>query len=626
MTTKKISNTKIKLDTETEQSKPVRKRFYAIMLLLPIIILVGFEWGLRITGFGHSYALFIPAMGAEGYLQPNPELIKRYFHQPELAPNVSPDTLLFKQSKSNDSFRIVVMGGSTAAGFPFGRFGSMTGQLQTRFKRLYPDKNIEVISTAMASVNTYTLLDITPEIIEIKPDLVVVYAGHNEYLGVMGVGSVYAGKGSRAANLLFLKVKEWRLFQLVEWAYYALIGPSPSALDSASNSHTLMAKVAENKNISLDSPLFKAGIEQFEQNLALILAQFEQAKVPVLIGTLAANEAQQKPFVSAPVLDFSDINKTLQTDIELAKNQLKALIVQYPYSADPEFKLATLYQSQANIPQALQHFIQASDKDLLRFRAPSIFNAIIRQQAKAFNANIVDSQDFLRQHNNGLIDNSIMYEHLHPNKLGYFLLTEAFVEQIINAKLIASQPELVSEKQAWLDVPLTDVDIINADFKIRNLLADYPFSASPQKVEFGPITSAEQQLTISWIKGKPWLEVQQALLSTYQQNKDLPQAAKVAGILFDALPQKADIAQIASKLYRDNQDFTLAYYYARKAHELESQNISYLLTLAQMQYQTKRLDKAISSLEQVLGLSPAHKEAQYYLQQLTALKNRHDSE
>jgi lysophospholipase L1-like esterase len=625
MTTKKTQPPQYKPEIKTEPDRPIKKRFYLIMLLLPILIIASIEWGLRLAGFGHSYPLFIPAMGAEGYFQPNPELIKRYFHRPELAPNVSPDTLLFKPTKQQDTFRIVIMGGSTAAGFPFGRFGSLTGQLQARFKRLYPDKNIEVISTAMASVNTYTLLDITPEIIEIKPDLVLIYAGHNEYLGVMGVGSEYAGKGSRAANLLFLKVKEWRLFQLVEWAYYSLFDTHQQALNADSNSHTLMAKVAKEKNISLDSPLFNAGIEQFEQNLALILAQLKQAKIPVMIGTLASNEAQQAPFASAPLLDLTSINNTLQSDIESAKTQLEQLITEAPNAAVPEYKLATLFQRQANIPLALQHFIQASDKDLLRFRAPSVFNEIIRQQAQKFEVNVVESQAFLRQHNGGLIDNNLMYEHLHPNKLGYFLLSEAFVEHIVSTNLIGPQPIIVTEKQAWLDVPLSEVDIINADFKIQNLLADYPFNTSGHKVEFGPVTNVEQQITLSWLKGKPWLEVQQELLNTYQHNKDLPQAAKIAGILFDALPQKAQIAEIASKLYRDTQDFTLAYYYARKAHELDPQNIHYLLTLAQMQYQTQRLDPAIKSLEQVLHLSPGHKEAQYYLQQLTTQKNRYDN-
>ena len=177
------------------------------MLLLPFIILLLVEGVLVVTNFGHSYPLFIDKVSQDKsvkYLQPNPDIIHRYFSEPRFAPNVSPDTVYFSKQKVRGSFRIVIQGGSTAAGFPYGRWASLQGMLEQRFKRLYPHKNIEIINTAMAAVNSYTLLDFTDEIIAQQPDLVLIYAGHNEYLGIMGVGSAIAGKGGRLATLLHL--------------------------------------------------------------------------------------------------------------------------------------------------------------------------------------------------------------------------------------------------------------------------------------------------------------------------------------------------------------------------------------------------------------------------------------
>ena len=79
----------------------------------------------------------------DGYLRTNPDILKRYFSHPSLAPTISPDSFYFKEEKEADSFRIVVQGGSTAAGFPYGQTGSIAGMLHQRFKRLYPDKKIE---------------------------------------------------------------------------------------------------------------------------------------------------------------------------------------------------------------------------------------------------------------------------------------------------------------------------------------------------------------------------------------------------------------------------------------------------------------------------------------------------
>lgn len=601
------------------EPKPVPKRFYLFILILPFLLLLALEGILRLSGFGHTYPLFIPAAGIPGYMQPNPELIKRYFHRPELAPDVSPDTVLFKQVKEPDSFRIVIQGGSTAAGFPFGRFGSPTGQLQTRFKRLYPDKNIEIISTAMASVNTYTLLDTVQEIIAIQPDLVLIYAGHNEYLGVMGVGSIYAGKGGHSVNLLFLKLKDLRLLQLIEWLYYsvndALNIQSPATEEN--DARTLMAAVAKEKNIPLNSPLFKAGLIQFENNLGLILQQYQQAKVRVLIGTLAANEADQKPFASAPSLDFTEVNLALHNNaLPEAQSLLTELIAQHPDAAEPHFLLANSLRQQGRIALALEHYSAAQDRDLLRFRAPSHFNQIIRQQAALYAATLIDSQAYMRQRNRGLIDNNLMYEHLHPNQHGYFLLAEAFIQQIVNSQLIADKTQDVSLQQAWQDMPLSQVDLLYADYKIKHLLADYPFTSPAVPVSFGEVTTFAEQSALNWVQGQSWLQVQQELLKHYQQTNNLAKAAKTAGILFDALPHQSQIAQLASNLYRDNQDFILAYYHVRRAHELEPDNLSYLLNLAQMLFELQREDEAIIQLKAVLKLEPEHAKAQFYLDQL----------
>jgi len=62
--------------------------------------------------------------------------------------------------------------------------------LKHRLSHTFPNKNIEVINTGITAVNSYTLWDLTDDIIEQKPDLVIIYAGHNEYYGALGVGSI----------------------------------------------------------------------------------------------------------------------------------------------------------------------------------------------------------------------------------------------------------------------------------------------------------------------------------------------------------------------------------------------------------------------------------------------------
>ena len=610
-------------------AKGPRIVFYIIAVFLPVFILLLLESALRLADYGRVYPLFVQAKGIPDYLTPNPELIKRYFHRPELAPTVSPDTLLFRQHKADDSFRIVIQGGSTAAGFPFGRFAAPTGMLQTRLKRLYPEKDIEIISTAMASVNSYALLDMVKEIIEIQPDLVMIYAGHNEYLGVMGVGSVYAGKGGRGANLLYLKLKEIRIFQLLQQGYYAIFSPSETETISQATgkSHTLMAKVAKEKNIPFNSPLYRSGIEQFAGNLKMILSQYQAAGIPVMLSTLAANEADQRPFSSSGDIDLGPLTQALaKGTINQAIAMGEALVQKNPNSADAHFYLAKSLQSanqtnQDNQAQrALKHFTLANDLDLLRFRAPSEFNTIIRKLAPNYGAILVDAQAFIRQNNqSGFIDGGVMYEHLHPNQRGYFLLAEAFVQQLVAGKYLADKANDVSSEQAWQDIPLSEVDRIYGDFKIKKLTSDYPFTETPAatNIQFQSSGTFESTTAEKRIRGEAWLSIQQRLLSHYQKQHKLPEAAKIAGVLFDALPHRGQIASVAALLYRDIQDFGMAVYYARKASGLEPQNLSYKMTLAQLYYRNQQLNKAITILQQVLSIEPSHQKAKFYLTQLS---------
>ncbi len=156
---------------------------------MPLLVFGVAEVALRTAGIGALEPLFVPVPQATGYLQPNPAVVQRFFPDPRDAPDVSIDTTWFPEQKLPGTLRIFVQGESSAAGFPYGRWASPAALLQQRLQRAYPDREVEVIGTGMAAVTSYVLLDVADEIIAMQPDAVVVYTGHNEYLGIGGVGS-----------------------------------------------------------------------------------------------------------------------------------------------------------------------------------------------------------------------------------------------------------------------------------------------------------------------------------------------------------------------------------------------------------------------------------------------------
>ncbi|MDT0594457.1 SGNH/GDSL hydrolase family protein [Glaciecola petra] len=595
--------------------------FYAIACLLPFVIIALLELSLRIFSYGKVYPLFVPSEQFNQYVQPNPELIKRYFPATENIPRVAPDTFLFKHNKEKDTLRIVTMGGSTMAGFPYGRFGSVAGMLKQRIKASQPELEVEIISVAMSSINTYTLLDITDEVIAIEPDIVLIYTGHNEYLGVMGVGSIYAGSGGHASNLLFLKLKEFRLYQLIQNFYHRFVSKKKQT-DNLNQQNpidaqrTVMAQVAKNKAIIYNDETFTAGVHQFEQNLSMILAAFNSAEIPVFLSTLVANEKDQAPFASAAAnrsqtndkTRLSELSESLKRKSTPVRQDDIAIAESAKY-ADYFYQLAERFYHSNDVKSAHGYYVKALDYDVLRFRAPSRFNTIIRKLSADFNVKLVDSYAFMHgQTSDGIIGNSLMLEHLHPNKKGYFLLAEAFF-QALNKYKVLSSSYVIKTDDAFKTNPLTKADEIYANYKIAQLTSDYPFVDRKKPVPFPKATDPVNSIAISRIKGTSWIETQKTLLDYYQSSREFERAANIAGILYDAIPEQTDMARLASLLYLRADKLPLAKYYALRASAEKPNNTNYRLSLAEVFFKLGDTQRTIEELDQVIKMEPNNKRA-----------------
>lgn len=583
-------------------------RFYLILISLPFIILLFIEFALRLSSFGHEYPLFIDKNTTKNqkssYLQPNPKVINRYFSSEDLAPNVSPDTVYFKKIKNKESFRIFIQGGSTAAGFPYGRWASLQGMLEQRFKRLYPNKEVEIINTSMAAVNSYTLLDFVDEIIEQQPDLVLIYAGHNEYLGIMGVGSAFAAKGGRFSTMLHLQFKNWRLYQFLQKIFYQTFSnPEPSII----NNSTLMSQVAKEKEIELGSDLYQLGIDQFRNNMSIILEKYNDAKIPVVIGNLVSNESGQIPFSSVGKVDWDDYKDQITNDN--APRELGRLekLLSRVKNAETYFKLALNLERLGRFRDAKRAFVQAKDYDLLRFRAPSQFNNIIENLAKKYNAKFVDVQSMFNEHSkNSIIDNELILEHLHPTIDGYFLLSEAYLALINKNMILGERPLLYSQEKARLDIPVSTVDRLYGEFVISKLMNDFPFTLNlkteHKQIQLPSAKDFEQQALIHRIEKLDWLQIQNDLLVHYQQSKEIHEAARIAGAISTAMVENHNAYYVAGQLYQQLSDWSMASYYHKKAVQLEDENVRYLLALSQDYFLLKNYPLSLELLIKANGL------------------------
>lgn len=587
-----------------------RLAFHLVALAIPVLFFILLELGLRLVDYGAEYPLFVPLPEQPLYLQPNPEVVKRFFANPAAAPDISIDTSYFLAKKPTDGLRIFVQGGSSAAGFPYGNHASPAGMLRKWLQLSFPGRTVEVVNTAMSAVNSYTLLDFADEIIAQQPDAVLIYAGHNEYLGILGVGSTFRYTSSPILTRTILWLRSIRTYQLLQNTY-ATLRPADTP-----SSGTLMANIAGHRSIRHGSALYRQGVEQYSSNLQRLLTRYRAANIPVYIATLASNEKDQPPFNGEP--DPSDpvwqsrlaaiqtqpggpqLPEDLESAIQLARD--------YPEAALAWYRLGRVQMASGDAA-ARAALLRAIDVDRLRFRAPGEFNEVIARLAGQYGATLVPVQQRLLEASPIAIGHELMLEHLHPNLDGYRLMAFAFYRG-----LAAGQPgwgwsSIIDPDTAAATQPVSRIEKLHGEYRVARLLHDWPFVTEKITYQPMPPQDVEQRIAQDWLFGRlSWIEAMNQGLVHTQQTNDYDEAARIALNLANAFPFEAQPQFVAGQMLVRQQppQAELAIDYFESAVRLDSQQLPFLMTLAQAYVINGRLEAARRLLPRLRSAAPQH--------------------
>lgn len=547
----------------------VRQRVLLIGVLLaaPLLLLVVLELGLRLAGYGGDYPLFVN-FGPEQseYLVPNQELGARYFPSSSSAPRPTPD--LFLVDKPEGGLRLFVQGASSAAGFPYGYGGAFSRMLEQRLSETYPDRVIEIVNTSLTGTNSYTLLDVADEIIEYAPDAVLIYAGHNEYYGVLGVGSSAFGGRFPGLIRLYLSLRKSRTVQLVA-SIVGAFGSNEEEGAEGGAARTLMEELAGEQSIPFDSRLHRKGVAQFRSNLRRILDIYHRAGVPVYVATIGSNIRDLQPFKGSPE-DATDSAAYAQGVTEVAQaiaagdtasalETLHGFVREIPTAADPRYALAKVMDRSTRYDSARERYREARDRDRLPFRAPSAMNGVIREEAERGGANVVDVLGrFTAASPHGLLGGTLMLEHVHPNIEGQFLIADAFYERLLGDRLVPDSAAYVPTNRAREEVPVTAMDSLIGEFYIQRLTAGFPFQPRGTVLTAAVDTMTPRNeieaIALDFFNGRmPWIVAQERLRNHYASTNRLNKAIHVDLAIAQQFPMAAPLvhAAVASRFTGD---------------------------------------------------------------------------
>ena len=251
------------------------------LLFVPLFLLGGLEFILRLCGFGHPTTFFVRTRisGKDCYVA-NDKFGLLYF-PPALVR--SPLPLRMPVEKGSNTFRIFLFGESAAQGDPDPTYG-VGRYLQVLLRERYPGTDFEVVCVAMTAINSHAVLQIARECAPLQGDMWLIYMGNNEVVGPFGAGTVF---GAQAPPLWLIRaslaVKRTKIGQAMQ------VLATRFKRDSAKEKSWGGMKMFMEHQVRFEDPARIRVYHSFEKNLKDILRAGRKAGIPVVLSTVASN-------------------------------------------------------------------------------------------------------------------------------------------------------------------------------------------------------------------------------------------------------------------------------------------------------------------------------------------------
>lgn len=414
-------------------------RLWALRLgatvLAPALVLLLLEAGLRLGGYGYATGFFVKT-DAPGLWRANERFGWRFFPR---AISRDPELLTISH-KSPGTVRIFVLGSSAAQGVPdsayaFGRI------LEILLRQRYPGTRFEIVNAAMTATNSHVAREIARDCAAFEPDLFIVYSGNNEVIGPYGPGTVFESwSPARWMIRARCRLAATRVGQLLANAAASLRPPARKL------TRWQGLEMFANNPIPADDPRLATTYAYFRQNLAAICRVARNAGANVVLSTLAVNLEECPPLGSQHQsgLSSEDVKRwealygegsVLESGGkpgEAMEKLLAAEKIDGSYAELP-FRMGRCLAALGDRPAARERFAKARDLDVMRFRADSRENAIIREVASKQDQGVIlaDAEEALASC--GIPDKDLLYEHVHFTFEGNYQLARALLDPVSRA-------------------------------------------------------------------------------------------------------------------------------------------------------------------------------------------------
>ena len=586
----------------------------ATVVIIPACLLALAEGCLRLFGSGYPTTFCLRQDGT--YIENDRFLWQFYSRKTNLRPN--PFTV--PAAKPADGLRIVILGESAAAGTPepgynFGRI------LDRMLRQQFPGRHLEVINAAMRGVNSHILLPAARDCCaRLQPDVVIVYMGNNEVVGLYAPGP-HSGRLTSFIHLLrtFQWVRSTRLGQLMEKSLAGL-SHEDAPVDKQDELFFQQHRVAA------DDPRRSAVYNNFHANLADLCCSARRSGATVLLATVPVNLKDCPPFGSLHRAGMAEAalqrwQNAFDAGVEAeAGGDCAKAISRYheaaaldDHYAELHFRLARCHFALGQFDEARREFALACDWDALQFRADSRVNDLVRQverQCQDGGTRLVDAARVFAEcasKDRGIPSDRFFNDHVHPNFDGDYLLAKTLFPALCEALDARSrqtgQTFRLLPGQVGASLPVLSRDECAARLALTRLNEGRISADMLQATSFPPFTS---QLDHARRQAAAQQRLQQRFGSLTAQDFEAASATYLAALR--QFPEDWQLSYNFAKLLFMAHDYAGAIRQFEAAQARLPHWISIRLGLSAALLSAGRADDALRILRELAALHPESEE------------------
>lgn len=476
---------------------------FITIVVIPLLFFVLLELGLTVAGVGTSYDYFHKIdIDGQPHYQENSDFADQFY---PAALDINPRENTFALERRPELTRVFILGGSAALGFPHKNHG-LDRLLAAQLRAALPSREIEVINTAMTSVNSHVVYAVAKSIPEDSADFAVILMGNNEVVGPYGPGTfnrnflenitlirgIQALKRTRtwqALNSLIVQISPADAMQELEWEGMQMF---------------------TNRGVTYDDPRMAGVYSHYEDNLTRIIETLQNKGMHVILSSVPVNLRHSAPFMSehSPNLSEEQLDQwraltrrgTRSADKEKwddAATHFQAAVEIDPGYADTHFRLATAFENLGEFQKARNHYERALVLDALRFRADTEINNIIQDVAAGTQSgtfSFVDSAAAFEQASQPYQPGwNLLLEHVHYGFAGNHVLAAEISRSIVSNVTAADDYQPLPEAEVARRVGFPNHDTPAEIQTLQAMIEQPPFPGQSNYAELAAFLNDEMK-------------------------------------------------------------------------------------------------------------------------------------